>query len=541
MKPSQCLTLAAILLLSSGISQAEPVTLDAEPVRVSMFKNGLAMVTSQTEVPSAGEYQIAAPQARYGSLWLSWEPGVSLTGILAAQRTQSEDQIAETPWEVLVANPETLASIKLENSDEWIEGTLVASAIPEGSDGRRNIFRDDDNHDKAALFKTAKGTLVIAPYLIEAVRFGEGDIKTVVARQIKRHMLTFNASEGEGEGNHLKSSYLAWGLAWSPSYAIHLTGDNSAHLSCKAVIVNDLMDLENVDVELVAGFPNLQHAAAPTAMGPWTLRRLLESLQSDDFDLSNALSNQSSGGYGGRSSGGMFGDSDDEDYPNVDNPITGENTEDLYFYQVGEMTLAKGERGYYPLVSANVPARDIYTWDVDGLGDDSDHYSQGPEGESQSVWHSLELTNTTDQPWTTAAGMTIKDGRVLGQDVLHYTPPGGTSLLRITQAVSINAGRNEYEVDRERDATSFYGRAYDKVTVEGTLSITNYKAEAVTIKVNKLVTGEVVSAEGGPEVVKLAGGLQRVNPRSKLTWETEVPPGREQAVKIVYRYSFYTR
>jgi hypothetical protein len=205
------------------------------------------------------------------------------------------------------------------------------------------------------------------------------------------------------------------------------------------------------------------------------------------------------------------------------------------------VTLAKGERGYFPLIFAEVPAKHVYTWDIVDFIDRNDRYQTQPDEVQQVIWHSIELTNTTDQPWTTAPGMTVKDGRVLGQDTLNFTPPKGTSQLKITQAVSIDAQQNEVEIERQRNAETFHGSTYDKVTVEGTLLITNYKDKPVTIKITKQLSGEVVTADGGPEVVKVASGLNRVNPRSRLTWETEAKPGKDDAVKLTYRYSFYTR
>ena len=54
---------------------------------------------------------------------------------------------------------------------------------------------------------------------------------------------------------------------------------------------------------------------------------------------------------------------------------------------------------------------------------------------------------------------------------------------------------------------------------------------------------QLVLPDGGldPEVVKLASGLRGVNPRSRLTWEAEVPAGAEEGVEVTYRYSIYTR
>ena len=55
-------------------------------------------------------------------------------------------------------------------------------------------------------------------------------------------------------------------------------------------------------------------------------------------------------------------------------------------------------------------------------------------------------------------------GQALGQDVLHYTSTGGRTTVRITQAVDIKPERTELEVDRKRNAASFFGSSYALLT-----------------------------------------------------------------------------
>ncbi len=534
MKPCLSLTIATVLFVTSHVTFAEPTILDVEPVRVSMFKNGLAMVTSRTQVPGPGQYQLPAPDARYGSLWLSWDGGLKLDQIISTEIDRVEPILVTTVRELLLANVGQPVTIRMSRGEGWISGKLIEPPdSDEVSAENREWYLEDTG---IFFFQTDEGTMVLDLDLVDAARFESGGWNTTLPEKESQQVLKFDAAKADGDGTGLKMGYLAQGIAWSPSYVLELLEEGQARLTCKAVIVNDLMDLDNVDVELIAGFPNLRFAGAPSAMSWRSLDDLLELLQSGEVDYETPPSNSRRYGGGG---GGIFGDSEGSDYDTY-KPIAGEDTEDLYFYQLGDVTLAKDERGYFPMFSADVPCRDVYTWDIGDYIDERDRY-QGSDESPQDVWHSLELTNTTDQPWTTAPGMTVKDGRVLGQDMLNFTPPSGTSVLKITQAISIDAQQNEVEVDRIRNAEKFHGSTYDRVTVEGTLSITNYKDETVTIKINKAVSGEVESADGGPEVVKLASGLRRVNPRSKLTWEAEVPPGREQAVKIVYRYSFYAR
>ena len=40
----------------------------------------------------------------------------------------------------------------------------------------------------------------------------------------------------------------------------------------------------------------------------------------------------------------------------------------------------------------------------------------------EEVWHCIRLENTGKTPWTTAPAETVKDGLIIGQDTLNYTP-----------------------------------------------------------------------------------------------------------------------
>jgi hypothetical protein len=223
-------------------------------------------------------------------------------------------------------------------------------------------------------------------------------------------------------------------------------------------------------------------------------------------------------------------------------PVMGESTEDLFFYQLEPITLKKGERGYRVLFSEEVPYEHIYTWEIPSYIDEHNRYGQGGQNQQQQeVWHSLKLTNTTNQPWTTAPAMTMKDNRILGQDKITFTPSNAPAELKITQAVSVNAEQNEYEVDRQRNAGNFYGHRYDLVTVKGTLQVINYKENPVTLKITKSLDGEVQQADKDPKIQKLANGLRQVNPTSQLIWNLEVQPGKDNQVTIEYTYTVFVR
>ena len=239
------------------------------------------------------------------------------------------------------------------------------------------------------------------------------------------------------------------------------------------MIVNDLIDLNGVDVELVSGFPHLRHAHVTSSLWTQDLATFLNQLR-------NSNPSQWDGGLA--SNQFMLQNAYAPVRRPVDTgipatPLAGESTEDLYFYPLDNVKLAKGERGYYQLFSAKVPYQHCYTWDIADFVDAGSRYRQQNQDKAEIVWHAISLTNTTSLPWTTAPGQTIKAGRVLGQDTVHYTSPGTATDLRVTQALGIFAEQNEYEQSRQRNAERFHGSTYDLVTVRGELALTNHKGK----------------------------------------------------------------
>ncbi len=98
----------------------------------------------------------------------------------------------------------------------------------------------------------------------------------------------------------------------------------------------------------------------------------------------------------------------------------------------------------------------------------------------------------------------------------------------------MKADQAEFERDRQRNAVTISGRAYDRVTVDGKLSLHNMKKTPVTVEITKTLTGEVQSSKPEAKVEKLARGLRSANPRERLRWKVTVAPGEEQQVDYTY-------
>jgi hypothetical protein len=216
--------------------------------------------------------------------------------------------------------------------------------------------------------------------------------------------------------------------------------------------------------------------------------------------------------------------------------LPGMMTEDLFFYRQPDVNLKRSDRGYYVLFTAESDYEHIYEWEIADVIQDT-VYAQRPEDQPEDVWHSLKFKNTSGRPFTTASAVTMKDGELLGQDMMRYTSVNADATVRITKALDVAAESAEEEVERKRDALVIRGNYYDLVTLKGTLRVMNRKTDPVTLKITKFLTGELVSADGMPKKTAVAKGLRAVNQRLKLDWTLDLKPGDKR--ELTYTYTVY--
>jgi hypothetical protein len=311
--------------------------------------------------------------------------------------------------------------------------------------------------------------------------------------------------------------------------------------------MDEVCDLNGVDLKLVTGFPNLQFAdvVSPIAM-KGNLAQFLQSLirgQSERGQMalgfgvmSNAVVQQRM--YDQSAIGGEM-----PVMPAYGAAEVGKTAEDLFLYPVEKVRLAKGQVGYFPLFTESVPYKHIYRWEIPNyVNQDGSYYDQGRqqrEPEQQEVWHCIRLDNVMKMPWTTAPAEIVKDGVILGQDTLNFTPVKDKGTVRITRAMNVKAEQIELEKERKRNAAQWYNTNWDLVTVEGKLSVTNYKDEPITLEVTKSLSGEVKAMQPEAKLEKLAKSLRMVNANIRLTWTIELGPGEQK--EMGYTYEVYVR
>jgi hypothetical protein len=392
------------------------------------------------------------------------------------------------------------------------------------------------------LIQTSSGTTALNRNAVQEVLSIGGPLKTTFDRKTRAAALRLKTSGPGGKGR-IVVQYLAKGITWAPSCAIDITDAQKARITTKAEIIDETEDLENVPVSFVTGYPNLKFSDVIDPLAPGVdLRTFLTSLSNPSAaGAMGAATRQVA--LQGATGNFAYADAFEASFPEYSTePQGGQTREELFFYEPRTVTLGKGERGYYPLFTEEVPYQHLYEWKIGDAIDVQERYGNpqpDEEEKTEDVWHSIRLTNSGTTPWTTAPAMTMQEGQILGQDLIHYTSPGGKTTVRITKAVDIKAEQAESEVERKRNAATFYGNSYDLVDVRGTLKARNFKDKRITLTVTKELSGEVVTTLPQARVEQTARGLKKVNPKSVLTWELPVDPRR--SIEVTYSYKVYVR
>ena len=538
--------LFVILLVFASLLQGSTVAVQVK--EVTLFKNGLGYFVCEVTPPdNEASFNITpAAAATHGTFWLSYSDDVKLQSLIA-RKTEFEEKIqAVNIPELLKANVGKKVWLVFDK-DERVKCTIKyfaedrvrpqpdVYAVGGGSNDHPNYRQNGD----LMIIEKDSGEMCLNPSSVKRVEFiGEAAEKTYTEK-VKRYQLEVKLAS-PASGQKLILSQLSKGITWAPSYIVDITDPEKALISAKAEIINEACDLNDVTVQLVTGYPHLQFANIVSPMSlKENLAQFLSSLVRGESARGNVSGPMSNIMYQADRSGVM-----PEVMPAYGVAATGKTAEDLFFYPIEKIQLAKGEVGYFPLFTESVSYKHIYKWDIPDYLNKEDRYGQRRRGEQskgteEEVWHCVRLENTSKIPWTTAPAQTIKDGLIIGQDTLNYTPSEGKSTLRITQAINVKAEQVEMEIDRKREAARFYGSSYDLVTVEGKLAVTNMQFKAAMLEITKNISGEIKTSEPEAAVEKLAKGLKQMNTSLKLTWTIDLEPGEHK--ELEYTYEVYVR
>lgn len=522
-----------IALLALSLAQ-EPAAAAPAPHEALLFKSGQAYLVRDVPVAAgAASARMLLPEGIHGTLWL----GSSTLTLVSARSLLADAGVEQEVGDLVgILRMAVGREVTLEvlgggdgGGNQFVSGRILrlletppvqaAGAVP--MPGRPSVLVLD--HLVIPVDRVVGATL----------RFDPGAAAWSYRAPVRRPVLEATLQPAAQAGA-LSFSSMANGLAWAPSYVLQLGAEGQGRLVGKAVIVNDLEDLAETHVRLVVGYPNIQFAEVRDPLFPEValsqFQAMLNQPQGQER-LGVALQNYSA-------NTARF-DSMPSGPPQA---TPGETAEDLYLYDVGTVSLKRGERAYLPLLEQAVEYKHRFDWELPDKVDRYANFSPGEEAEDPPVWHVLRVCNHGAAPWTTAPILITGELGPLAQSSLDYTPVGGENGVRLTQALDIVGKSLEVRADEaraQRESVVLFGGSYERVRVKGTLELVNHSRRAAPMHVVKHVSGDLAATPEGAAVAGEAQGLGQINASRTLTWEFELAAGGTW--KAEYEYEVLIR
>jgi hypothetical protein len=551
--------LAALACAAAGAAEPESGRLALKTQRAVVFKDGYALLIKEARgvADASGRvFTLEVPDsAVLGSFW-----AVRQRDEIVAMRAEYTDD-----WK-RVDTPLGPAASTLENLLKQVTGKAVTLTTAGGEEFRGKMLGRTVIEDRPYVLVEPEGRqagagpqpISIAQSQIVAVRspaLSDGGNADPPFARAKR--LSFDlGQESAGKAVALTLMYFAPGIRWIPTYRVSGDLKDTAGMALQAEILNQSEDLRDVGLDLVVGVPHFRFrdVVSPLVLEATLRNALAQAAPQLMGQMSNAMFTQRSGEWRREAEAAAPAAPADIQLP-PELGATGE--QDLFVYTVPNFSLRAGGRASVPLWQAEAPLHHLYTLDlnvvrnaehgsmVQGESDDARYPTGSPLRLLKTqVWHQLELTNRSKVPWTTGAAIILRGNLPMGQDLLTYAPPGGTSLLPMTVAVNLRGTLAEEEIERKPNVLGWGGHSYSLISKKGTVTLTSFRDADSDVRVTVSLPGKAdeVSGDGHIRIDDFhpgdwQGGGFWQNNHSELVWELNLKPG--QTVEMTYTVSFY--
>lgn len=491
--------------------------------KLTIYKNSTCMVTKEGQLKAKdGAIRFPVPsQALWGTYWLGGSKENAIKSIIFKNDTLKSKNRVKNYSQLLQANIGKPVTVSFTKGDK-IEKTITGKIL------------DFMFESRLLKLKLENGKInFVESNNIYQLEFAEDNNGTFSSDSIVK-MATVKTEKNDAV--NLQEYYLQLGVNWIPSYFLKLVSDKEARLEMKATIENTAEDITDVETEVVVGSPQLYFGSKLDPMTHSGLTSLATTSTSayDRFD-NNMLSNvqMQSQTTGGNRNLGYY------DTPAFEASFQteGEKNNDLYYYNLGKITLKKNNKGNFPIFASTLTYKDKYEAAIpDRVNYASYMYCDNTEN-MYDVFHSVELKNSTTFPFTTASVMVITDkDQFLAQDLLKYTPTGATTMIKLSKAIDIILKNTEEEVTRVDNFKKIAKTTYSKVNLKGSITIENMQQKSVTVDVTKNLNGTVLNGNNGKiKKQKLYGNA---NPGSEIKWEITMAAGEKKILQYEYEVLF---
>jgi DNA-binding sugar fermentation-stimulating protein len=514
------LPIIALLLTHQLMAQTELKTKS-----ISVFKNGQAFVIKEGEVATTNNiYTLKKiPDALFGTLWFA---GLQSDIVQVTSKQEAAEESADRKVisfrDLLFANKNKSFTLTT-NDDKIYNGTV-------------EDFDLQNDPNSTLLIKTNKNWISILPSSIKNIEFSDKPAKVFV--QNNKTVKPVIKIQFAKSGNQLFSiMYLQNGISWMPTYLLELKSETEAQLKMQAEVINDAEDLVNTNMNFVVGVPNFKFAGNPATLTAFAKQQYENNYH--DSRYSNALMSQVAADAKSYAEMEMS-------VPAVDNNIEADASEDFYFYNLKNVNLEKGERAHFPLF--NIPIKIKHLYECSLPNQNENMYRSYIENsvfsfnaQYSNVHHSIEISNDSKNPFTTASVMIIdgKTQRPLSEDLIKYTGIGQKSSIELTQSPDIKVKEQERIIasKTETKKRNGYDYEYKLLTVQSEVVIVNSKKQNIEMVIYKNISGK--SKKATVNYTSNQTPTRDMNPTDKLKFNLNVKAG--ETSKFTYTYEKYVQ
>jgi hypothetical protein len=533
----RCFVVGLTLLAWATPAAAQEQVARSKVVSAGLFKNGLAVIKREIDLPGPGTYRLEdLPEPVHGTWW------VESTAVV---ETSTKTREVDVPVRGDPNLQQDLAGKKVTvyfkgGRPEPVNGVVVKMPAPKAASEPdtppvmdrwgRMVYGTDGRAAEAPsrflVLKTAKGRMFIDSAEISIVEAeGADDVPT---RKERKPVLLVAAKKAAKD--KLYVTYLTHGLAWAPSYRVDISDPKTLAVELAAVVKNELTNLDGAELRLISGFPSVQFAHVRSPLSPHqTWAAFFQELTTPTSGRGHALMTQA-----------VVANVVSPNQPfGLDMKATpmGEGV-DLHFQSIGKRTLGKGEALSLSIAKDKAAYERIVEWIIPDNRDADGRVRAAEPTDDDGAWDALRFKNPFTFPMTTGPAMVTANGQFNGQRTSYFVNAGEETSLRITKALSVRTRHGEQEIagkNTDREFLWVGGHRYMQSTLEGEVLLANHRKEDIKVVVRRRFSGTLLSAEGDPRTTLREEGAYSVNRRNEMVWVLSLRGGEER--RLTYRYN----
>jgi hypothetical protein len=512
-------TLVALAVTSQANGQ-EAIA-KSKIVSVGLFKNGLAVVKREVQIPKDGTYRLdVSPEPVHGSFWIESSAQVEAAVKMRDIEVPLHAEGAGMKLQSDLAGKKVTLTFRSDKVAP-VTGMVVKVAKAELPEGMAAPERQ--SFEQFLILKTAKGRLYI----------NSGDVMMIQTEDdgdkiVQRKPVLVLTVEKTAKKPSVYVSYLANGLAWAPSYHVDISDPKSLAIEMATVIRNEMADLDGAEIKLISGFPSVEFANVTSPLSAhttWTkfFHEITTGSRSPSYDLTNQrLANASVGqGFDFR--------------PKIDlGAIPAGEGVDLHFEPIGKRSLLRDEALSLSVGKAKADYERVVEWTV-GTSTVARRYAGAREQHKDEMWDVLLFKNPFQFPMTTAPALVVENGRFNGQRTSYWTNVGEEAALKVTKSLSIRAVSREQEDSKANERVVVDDKNYTKIYLKGELTMSNHRKQAIKMHVRQSIRGIIHEIDATPKIVTREESLEDVNRVHDVVWTVMLNPGEEK--RLTYKNS----